>query len=329
MKLSEAQKYKELVLAHKRAEISNEELQKAMIEEGGILSNLYQELEMDSKAVDCQEDVNYTKDKVSLHSHTFYEVLYCKGGNVQYLLGADRYRVGRGDIIFVPPGISHRPLYLDQLVEPYSRYVIWIHPDFMKTLKENLGFNPLSKPVLLRTKDSGWEYLAKYFQAACMESATRQEGFQACMMADTMQLLIHLTRACNHSKAMEPLTEKKELLDELIAYIENHLAEKITLKSAASHFYISERAISRLFSEKMDVSFYRYVTQRRLIAAKVLIINGEPLEAIGEHVGFSDYSTFYRAFKQAFSISPKQFKKLQGEHAKNTPSAARSQQAGR
>ena len=81
MKLSEAQKYKELVLAHKRAEISNEELQKAMIEEGGILSNLYQELEMDSKAVDCQEDVNYTKDKVSLHSHTFYEVLYCKGGN--------------------------------------------------------------------------------------------------------------------------------------------------------------------------------------------------------------------------------------------------------
>ena len=35
------------------------------------------------------------------------------------------------------------------------------------------------------------------------------------------------------------------------------------------------------------------------------------LETIGEQVGFSDYSTFYRAFKQAFSISPQQFKKLQ------------------
>lgn len=327
MKLSEAQKYKELISAHKGTEISNEELQKAMIAEGGILSNLYQELEMDSKAVDCHDDVNYTKDKVQLHSHTFYEILYCRSGNVQYLLGADRYRVGRGDIVFVPPGISHRPLYLDQLVEPYSRHVIWIHPDFIKTLTENLGFTPLSKPVLLRTKDSGWEYLAQYFQSACMEAATKQEGFQACMMSDAVQLLIHLTRACNHSKAMEPLMEKKELLDELIAYIENHLAEKITLKSAAGSFYISERAISRLFSEKMDVSFYRYVTQRRLIAAKVLIINGEPLETIGEQVGFSDYSTFYRAFKQAFSISPKQFKKLQKENSKNTPPAARSQQA--
>ena len=131
------------------------------------------------------------------------------------------------------------------------------------------------------------------------------------MSSITVQLLIHLTRACTHSKAMEPLTEKKELLDELIRYIEDHLAEKITLKSAAANFYISERAVSRLFSEKMDVSFYRYVTQRRLIAAKTRIINGESLETIGEQVGFSDYSTFYRAFKQAFSISPQQFKKLQ------------------
>lgn len=316
MKLSEAKKYRKLVQEHKHAEISNEELQKAMIAEGEILSNLYQELEMDSKTADCHEDVNYTKDSIQLHSHTFYEILYCQSGNVQYLLGADRYRVGRGDIVFVPPGISHRPLYLDQLAEPYSRYVIWLHPDFIKILTENLAFVPLAKPVLLRTKDSGWEYIAQYFRSACMEASIKQEGFRASILSNAIQILIHLTRACSHSTPIEPLMEKKELLDEVIAYIEDHLSEKITLRSAASHFYISERAISRLFNEKMDVSFYRYVTQRRLIAAKVLILNGEPLERIGEQVGFSDYSTFYRAFKQAFSISPRQFIKLQKETAK-------------
>lgn len=310
MKLSEAHRYKKLISALNGVQITNEELQKRMIAEGGILSNLYQELEMDSNTVDCQEDVNYTKDKVQLHSHTFYEILFCRSGNLQYLLGADRYRVGRGDLIFVPPGVSHSPLYLDRLVEPYARYVIWIHPDFIQTLTEHFDFHPLSEPVLLRTKDSGWEYLENYFQSACMESSTKQEGFQGCILSNAMQLMIHLTRACTHSKVLEPLTEKRELLDELIAYIEDHLSEKITLKSAAADFYISERSISRLFSEKMDVSFYRYVTQRRLIAAKVLIMNGEPLESIGEQVGFLDYSTFYRAFKQAFSISPRQFKKL-------------------
>ena len=110
MKLSEMQKYKELVSAHKRSEISNEELQKTFITDGAILSNLYQEMEMDSDSVDCHDDVNYTKDSIQLHSHTFYEMLYCRSGNVQYLLGAERYRVRRGDIIFM---ISCRIPFMD------------------------------------------------------------------------------------------------------------------------------------------------------------------------------------------------------------------------
>ena len=311
MKLSEVERYQELLSAHLRSEISNEEVQKVMIADGRILSNLYQEIEMDSSMVDCHDDTNYIRDTVQLHSHTFYELLYCRSGNVQYLLGADRYRLRRGDIVFIPPGISHRPLYLDRLTEPYSRYVMWIHPDFIRCMKEALTFTPLSEPAFLRTQDSGWGYLEQYFRSACWESDARQEDFHACISSIAVQLLIHLTRACTHSRPTEPLTEKRELMDEVISYIEDHLAEKITLQSAAAHFFVSTRTITRLFSDKMDVSFYRYVTQRRLIAAKSLILSGEPLESIGVQVGFADYSTFYRAFKQAFSISPRQFEKLQ------------------
>ena len=44
MKLSDMQKYRELVSAHHRSEISKEEMQKAFIADGAILSNLYQEI---------------------------------------------------------------------------------------------------------------------------------------------------------------------------------------------------------------------------------------------------------------------------------------------
>jgi len=60
----------------------------------------------------------------------------------------------------------------------------------------------------------------------------------------------------------------------------------------------------------MGVSIYRYITQRRLIAAKTLIGQKMPMEEIARQVGFSDYSTFYRAFKQEFGISPRQFSQL-------------------
>lgn len=61
----------------------------------------------------------------------------------------------------------------------------------------------------------------------------------------------------------------------------------------------------------MRVSFYRYVTQRRLIAAKSLILQNLPMEDVAVQSGFSDYSSFYRAFKQEFGISPRQYRNLQ------------------
>ena len=61
----------------------------------------------------------------------------------------------------------------------------------------------------------------------------------------------------------------------------------------------------------MGISFYRYVTQRRLLESKLLIKSGMPMEQVSISVGFQDYSSFYRAFKAEFGQSPAQFRKEQ------------------
>lgn len=68
--------------------------------------------------------------------------------------------------------------------------------------------------------------------------------------------------------------------------------------------------VSHQFKQKMGVSIYQYITQRRLISAKALIARGIALEQVAVQVGFSDYSAFYRAFKQEYGISPRQFRNL-------------------
>ena len=94
-------------------------------------------------------------------------------------------------------------------------------------------------------------------------------------------------------------------------YVDTHLAEKITLEDIARKFLVSQSTISQTFRQKMGISFYRYVTQRRLIAAKTEILAGCQLESLYETMGFSDYSTFYRAFRREYGISPSQYRKLQ------------------
>ena len=75
MKLSEVERYQELLSAHLRSEISNEEVQKIMIADGRILSNLYQEIEMDSSMVDCmmiQITSGTRYSSTAIHSMSFY-----------------------------------------------------------------------------------------------------------------------------------------------------------------------------------------------------------------------------------------------------------------
>ncbi|MGN0975721.1 MAG: helix-turn-helix domain-containing protein [Gemmiger sp.] len=313
MKKDIVSRYEALLRAHVAGKISNQEMIEEMRRDGLVGENFYQECEMNSDYVDTHEDVSFSRDVVQLHSHTFHELIYCCSGNIQYLLGTERYRVQRGDVIIIPPGASHRPLYLEQLTEPYRRYVLWVSPRFvseMSALWPSL-FAAYVPHTLLRTAGTGWEFIGELFRRGVEENDRRAPGWEACVYGNSIVLVTQLLRAFREEKSLTPIPEKRELLDEVMSYIEAHLADKITLEGTARHFLVSESTISQTFRQKMGVSFYRCVTQRRLIAAKTLILDGAVLDEAGQQVGFADYSTFYRAFKREYGVSPLQYRKMQ------------------
>ena len=91
---------------------------------------------MESRFVDTHQDVSFTNTSVQLHSHSFFELICCRNScGAEYLVGAERYRLQKGDIILIPPGVSHRPLLPDEMTEPYKRYVLWISQEFLNHLQ--------------------------------------------------------------------------------------------------------------------------------------------------------------------------------------------------
>ena len=295
---------------------SSEEMQKildTLHAEGIDFQNFYQELEMSDPLVETHQDMSYSNSQLNLHSHVFYELLYCCNDcGAEYLVGADRYRLQRGDIVLVPPGISHRPLLPEHMSEPYQRYVLWISQEFFDLFSQ--VFTPdehmQSGGTLLRTGDTKWELLGGYFRRGVWEAEHKAEGWQAAIVGNTITLLTLMGRGIRERTASVLTAEKPDLLNEVMGYIELHLNEKITLEETAKHFYVSVSTITQLFRQKMGTSFYRCVTQRRLIAAKVRIGNGESLEDVSRAVGFADYSSFYRAFKKEYGITPRQYTQL-------------------
>ena len=287
--------------------------QREVLQEMGIEpSSFYQELEMTSRFVDTHQDVSDSNANVSLHSHAFYELLYCRSGEgVEYLLGSERYRLEQGDIVLVAPGISHRPILPEQMEVPYMRDVLWISSEFMNTLQAQFpGDVDIQKDfkALVRTAGTQWESIGKLFRNGVMEAEKAEPGWELAVVGNTMTILSQLKRAFMERSMGELKREKRELLDEIAEYIEHNYTKHMTLGDVSRQFYVSESTVSHLFKKKMGVSLYHYVTQRRLIAAKNQILEGLPLEVVAEQVGFSDYSSFYRAFKGEYGISPRQFR---------------------
>lgn len=311
MKLDELYLISELY--KKDSKLLKQEYQK-LKDQGFDVSNMYQELEMRSRFVDTHMDISFGDFPVNLHSHSYYEIMYVlSNSGVQYLAGTKRYSLQPGDIVIVPPGIGHKPLFPSELAEPYRRIVLWISAEFVKGIGYIVSDDvpPLTiQPFLLRTANTPYEYIGSLFHRGLKEAHDRKEGWQIALCGNTLQLLVECLRAYSNPRNSQLKSEKPELLDEVVSYIESHLSEKITLADTASRFFVSESTIGQTFQKKMHVSFYHYVTQRRLIAAKTLMINERNMDLISTNVGFSDYSAFYRAFKKEFGISPREYRNL-------------------
>ena len=277
--------------------------------------NFYQELEMDSPYVDTHQDVTHSNANIQLHSHNFYELICCRNNcNAEYIIGSERYKLRKGDIIFIPPDTSHRPLLPEVVTEPYIRDVLWISEIFMKSICVNFpGMEPdrFSKPGLLRTAGTRLDYICELFRHGVQEAESRQPCWETIVCANCAAILAHLSRTSMDGRTYPLSAEKPDLIDQVMAYVELHLSERLTLPDVARQFFVSESTVSQSFRKKMNVSFYRFVTQRRLISAKSMIEEGMPMETVAESVGFSDYSSFFRAFKQEYGISPRAYRKLQ------------------
>lgn len=285
------------------------------------LSNLYQELAMANSHTEFQRDISLQKDTIAFHSHTFYEVIFVARGNVQYLLGNRRYILSSGDLVLIAPGVGHRPLFPEELTEPYERYVLWMnaehyhnllqtYPDFDYAFQycAQTGDHVLRTPAFARQPildDFKNGFHEKEKQDFCCDIAGELAAYH---------ILLKINRLCKQLSYSIKNPAQNELLDRILLYMDENLGSKLSLADTAAYFYVSQSTISHLFRQSLDTSFYQCLMQKRLLLAKDRLLRGEAATKIWAECGFSDYSAFFKAFKKAFGFSPREYAELSQKH---------------
>lgn len=288
-------------------------------------TEIYTSGELGTDLVRTHRECDSHHCSMPLHSHAFLEIAYVLSGPaMDYGIGTDIYRVCPGDILLIPPDMLHGPVLPAEFREETVRDVLWVSNHFisrMAQLRPNAWFYANRDYHVFRTAGTRWSELGILFEKGVAEQLERHFGWEAVLAGNTMILLSQLGRAMLDTSVLVLKQDRPELLLRVLEYMENHLSDKLTLESVAEQFQVSKSTLTQLFRKKLDVSFYAYLTKRRLSIAKALIIRGMPLEQVGKQVGFKEHSAFYRAFKQEFGLSPREYKNVHSREEQELQSA--------
>ena len=107
--------------------------------------------------------------------------------------------------------------------------------------------------------------------------------------------------------------ERNASAGQLMAYINEHYAQPLTLEEIADAFFISKSYLSHEFVRYTNTSVYEYIQFRRICGAKLLIASGVSLTDAAFQSGFHSYSSFLRTFRKTAGISPTDFQRNLGK----------------
>lgn len=245
-----------------------------------------------------------------------FRCIYCQSNcGAEFSVDGETVILQRGDIVAIRPEVPHGFLSYSKTGESYAGYMVDVSTEYIQYLMMHRDFSNMDfqQPFkVIHTRGTLWERIDTLFLMALEEDKIRSAGWKTAIFGSSVVLLVQIARAAALDPNTAARTEKQELVKGIIAYVENNLAEKITLEDVANRFFVSASTVTHLFNKRLNVSFYKYVMQRRLWQAQNLIREGMPMEKIATAVGFNDYSAFYRAFRQEYGMSPRQYLKKTG-----------------
>lgn len=261
---------------------------------------------------------------VLLHHHDFYEIYYLISGAMEYAVEGYCYRLEPGDLLLISPNELHHPNPLDSC-QHFERVVIWLSPSYLATISNQIpGFifpPPPNPPLYCSHLTLHGENRSRFNNVlySLLEEIETPDSLSSSMQHFLIsQLCIQICRLMKEQHNNVPSSQASitgpgldcphaASIRDIINYINSHLTEDLNLRLLSDRFFYDMNTLTRHFKKHTGVTVCEYIRKKRLTTARINIHHGMPAVVASLNSGFSDYSTFYRAFRQEYGISPKEY----------------------
>ena len=245
--------------------------------------------------------------KFEYHHHDFSKIVILIDGDLTYYIEGKAYILKPWDILFVNKNEIHKPV-----VNPdkyYERIVIWLNPDFMAKYAQ--GNNDLLKCFEVAIKNNYNLLRLNMKSIEVIKNCNNSNEFGSEILKESLfvQLMVLMNRLFLNSDKNRDIEDIQydKTIEGVLNYINSNLENDLSIDTIASEFFISKYYLMRKFKNQIGSSIHNYVVQKRLILARSLISDGLSMSSVCSRCGFNDYSSFVRAFKKVYGVSPSNY----------------------
>lgn len=270
-------------------------------------------------------EVFYYSDKgfrtLNPHAHDYYEFYLFVEGDITMEIfqgkeAATSFKMSPGDLMIVPPGVSHHAVINDPEAT-YRRFVFWIS----KECCSNLMAESVDYTYIMQKAEAFHQYIhhlapADFHQVESRflrlleEITSERYGTTAARHLYLCDLILTINRIIYDYDHAKTGSDELSLFRSILSYIESNLEEPLSLDEIAGKFYVSKYYVAHLFKDTLGISLHQYIIKKRLAECRSAIVSGDSISKTYEKFGFGDYSSFFKAFKKEYGMSPKEYQRL-------------------
>lgn len=240
-----------------------------------------------------------------LHSHPHYEIYFLVKGKRSFFLSNKMYSLEGPVVVIIPPYVMHKTEG-----GPYERFNVYVTANYLNGFQSKI----LKSKALdtLIPDDNQIERLTEILEEMI---AIKDSRYKVDITKTLFSYYAYLLDKLETEDAA-PITtsaDKKHSLVTLkvIAYLNEHYREKLTLDDLAEKFFISKSSLNYNFKNAISSTPMDFLLSIRITAAKKLLLEtNKSIQEISEECGFSSPNYFCLIFKRRELVSPATYRKM-------------------
>ncbi|MFZ7101217.1 MAG: AraC family transcriptional regulator [Peptococcaceae bacterium] len=253
-------------------------------------------------------DTDWLMQKHDFHEN--YEVLFSLSNAGKCFVGSNTYPLERGTIMIIKDAVLHRTIANE--CTDYQRYVLYISKETLKSISTPQTdllsrFSTLNQCSKIQEMDI--PKVIRLFKS-CYTPQNAGFGDDLRKGIAFIELLLTISELIDDQNPSEALMNFDFIkVSPIIEYIQNNLAEELSLDSLAKNFFMSKYYMCHIFKSSTGFSVGEFIISNRVLLARSLLREGCSVQEAGEKSGFKNNSHFIHTFGKLSGKSPGLYRK--------------------